>query len=120
MILSCGAGSVAVVSNAYSPLDCSPSGSSVHGIPRQEYWGGLPFPPPGALSDPRIKLTSSALQTDSLLLNHQGSTNSLLGKMEISQLHIRVSLIAAEVDTGLSTGTHPPHNRKTAERVRRG
>ena len=30
------------------PMSCSPPGSSVHGIfPRQEYWYGLPFPPPG-------------------------------------------------------------------------
>ena len=28
------------------PMDCSPSGSSVHGISRQEYWSGLPFPSP--------------------------------------------------------------------------
>ena len=26
------------------PVDCSPPGSSVHGISRQEYWSGLPFP----------------------------------------------------------------------------
>ena len=32
-------------------MDCSPSGSSVHGISRQEYWSGLPFPSPGDLSD---------------------------------------------------------------------
>ena len=29
-------------------------------FPRQEYWGGLPFPPSGDLSDPGIKLMSSA------------------------------------------------------------
>ena len=28
------------------------------GISRQEYWGGLPCPPPGDLPDPGIKLTS--------------------------------------------------------------
>jgi len=28
------------------------------GFPRQEYWSGLPFPPPGALPDPGIKPTS--------------------------------------------------------------
>ena len=28
-------------------MDCSPPSSSVHGISRQEYWNGLPFPPPG-------------------------------------------------------------------------
>ena len=27
---------------------------------RQEYWSGLPFPPPGDLSDPGIKPTSPA------------------------------------------------------------
>ena len=31
------------------------------GIPRQEYWNGLPFPSPGGLPDPGIKPTSSAL-----------------------------------------------------------
>ena len=28
------------------------------GFPRQEYWSGLPFPPPGDLPDPGIKPTS--------------------------------------------------------------
>ena len=39
------------------------------GFSRQEYWNGLPFPPPGDLPDPRIKPTSPmspALQADSL------------------------------------------------------
>ena len=31
------------------------------GFPRQEYWSGLPFPPPGDLPDPRIKPISPAL-----------------------------------------------------------
>ena len=43
---------------------------------RQEYWSGLPFSPPGDLSDPGIELVSPvapALQTNSLPLNHGGS-----------------------------------------------
>ena len=36
------------------------------GFSRQEYWSGLPFPPPGNLPDPRIKLGSPALQVNSL------------------------------------------------------
>ena len=44
-------------------------GSSVHGIFfRQEYWSGLPFPPPGNLPDPEFEPTSHmspALQADS-------------------------------------------------------
>ena len=46
------------------------------GFPRQEYWSGWPFPPPGDLQDPGIELTppaSSALAADSLLLCHLGS-----------------------------------------------
>ena len=36
------------------------------GHPRQEYWGGLPFPSPEDLPDPGIELGSPALQADSL------------------------------------------------------
>ena len=39
------------------------------GFSRQEYWSGLPCPPPGGLPDPGIKpvsLASPALQADSL------------------------------------------------------
>ena len=34
---------------------------------RQEYWSGLPFPSPGDLLNPGIKLMSPTLQADSLL-----------------------------------------------------
>ena len=36
------------------------------GFSRQEYWSGLPCPPPGDLSNPGIKPGSPALQADSL------------------------------------------------------
>ena len=39
-------------------VDCSLTGSSVHGILRQEYWSGFPWPPPVDLLDPGIKLVS--------------------------------------------------------------
>ena len=41
-----------------NPIDCSPPGSSVHGFSQRGYWSGLPFPPPGDLPNPGIKLTS--------------------------------------------------------------
>ena len=42
-------------------MDCGPPGSSVHGIfSRQEYWSGLPCPPPGDLPDPGIEPWSLA------------------------------------------------------------
>ena len=46
------------------------------GFSRQEYWSGLPCPPPGDLPDPGIKPTSPmvpSLQAASLLLSHWGS-----------------------------------------------
>ena len=40
---------------------CTPPGSSVHRIPRQAYWSGLPFPSTGDLPDPGNS-TSHVLQ----------------------------------------------------------
>ena len=45
----------------YDPMDYSQLGSSVHGILRQEYWSGLPFPSSGDLPNPEIEPTSPAL-----------------------------------------------------------
>ena len=42
------------------------------GFSRQEYWSGLPFPPPGDLPNPGIKPRSPALQADSLPTELQG------------------------------------------------
>ena len=51
----------------YDPKDCSLPGSFLSmEFSRQEYWSGLPCPPPGDLSDSGIELTSSALQEDSV------------------------------------------------------
>ena len=47
-------------------MDCSPPGSSLHGISRHEYWSRLTFPSPGAVPDPGIESRSPALQADSL------------------------------------------------------
>ena len=40
---------------------------------RQEYWRGLPCPPPGDLPDQGIEPVSLVLQVDSLPLSHWGS-----------------------------------------------
>ena len=45
------------------PVDCSLPGSSVHGFSRQEYWSGLPCPPPGDLPEPGMEPTSLMLPT---------------------------------------------------------
>ena len=56
-------------------MDCSPPRCSVHGFSRQEYWSGLPCPPPGALPDLGIESTLLCLlhwQADSLPLAPSG------------------------------------------------
>ena len=45
------------------------------GFSRQEYWSGLPFPPPGDFLYPGIEPVSSALQVDSLPLAPPGKPN---------------------------------------------
>ena len=42
----------------WDPMDRSPLGSSGHGILQQEYWSGLPCPPPGDRSDAGMELAS--------------------------------------------------------------
>ena len=56
----------------YDPMDCSPPGSPVHGyfFPRQEYWSGLPCPPPGDLPNPGIESRFPTLLMDNYLLRH--------------------------------------------------
>ena len=49
------------------------------GFSRQEYWSGLPFPPPGDLPDPGIEPASPALQAGSLSMSHQGRATEALG-----------------------------------------
>ena len=50
--------------------DCNLPGSSVQGSFQQEYWSGLPFPPPGDLPDPGSLLCLLQWQADSLPLTH--------------------------------------------------
>ena len=59
-----------------NPMDCSPPGSSVHGILQARILEWLSCSPVGDLPDPGIEPTSPAapaLQADSLPLSHWGS-----------------------------------------------
>ena len=47
---------------------------------RQEYWSGLPFPSPGDLPNPGIKLGSPTLHADALLSEPPGTPVFLPGK----------------------------------------
>ena len=48
------------LSDSCDPTDCSPPGSSVHGIFQTRILSGLPFPSPGDLPDPGITPVSPA------------------------------------------------------------
>ena len=58
-------------------MDCSLPGSLVHGIFKQEYCSGLPFPVPGDLPNPGIEPGSPALQADALPSETQGKPRRL-------------------------------------------
>ena len=51
------------------------------GFSRQEYWGGLPFPSPGDLSDPGIEPRSPAMQADSLTTELWGKPNYMVDNL---------------------------------------
>ena len=57
-----------MVSNSLRPHGLQPARLLCPwGFARQEYWSGLPCPPPGDLPNPGIESRSHALQVDSLL-----------------------------------------------------
>ena len=47
------------------------------GFSRQEYWSGLPFPSPGNLPNPGIKLRSPAFQADALTSEPPGMLSNI-------------------------------------------
>ena len=70
------------------------------GFPRQEYWSGLPFPPPGHLSNPGSKLRSPALQANSLLSEPPGNyyTVHLKFILYVNYINIAIKLKEKNVD----------------------
>ena len=51
----------------WDPMDCSCQASLSMGFSRQDYWSGLPCPPPGDLPEPGIEALSPAFQANSSL-----------------------------------------------------
>ena len=54
------------MSNSVTPRTVAYQATLSMGFSRQEYWSGLPFPPPGDLPNPGIEPRSPALQADTL------------------------------------------------------
>ena len=85
-----------VVSDSLQPPECQVPLSM--GFSSQEYWSGLPFPPPGDRPNTRIKPMSSALQVDSLRLEPLGKPHvwSIVGT------HLPVFLVNRPIPTSPS------------------
>ena len=89
------AGSVASVMTSWSAARQAPLSM---GFSRQEYWSGLPCPPPGDLPNAGIEPTSPAspaLQADSFPLNPPGKPDKMQLKKKTSYV-IPSSSIAEE------------------------
>ena len=65
-------------------MGCSPPGPSAYEFSRQEYWSGLPCPPPRDLHNPGIEPRSPALLVDSLLSDPQGKPDLCNGILKYS------------------------------------
>ena len=61
------------------------------GLPKQEYWSGLPSPSPVDLPHLEIKPASPAWQADSLLSRHLGSTRPF--KYDVNQIPYTVEVM---------------------------
>ena len=69
------------------PMDCSPARLLCPwGFSREEYWSGLPCPPPGDLPNPGTEPRSPALQVDSLPSEPPGKpVNTGVGSLTLLQ-----------------------------------
>ena len=73
-----------------NPTDCRRQAPLSMGFSRQEYWSGLPFPPPGDLPHPGIKLMSlNVFCIVRRVLNHQGQLESHKEKEQMGNPQIQ-------------------------------
>ena len=82
MVLRCS-----VVSNSLQPHGLQPTRLLCPwGFSKQEYWSGLPCPPPGGLPNPAIQPRSPALQADFLPSELSGKPkNTGVGSLSLLQ-----------------------------------
>ena len=86
-----------VTSDSATPRTVAHQAPLSMGHPRQEYWSGLPCPPPGHLPHPGIEPKSPAVQVSSLPLSRRGSP-AVLGRHTINHM---------EKPPGGHRGNHP-------------
>ena len=85
--------SCSIVSDSATPQIVARQAPLSMEFSRQEHWSGLPFPPPGNLPDPGIKLASPpAFQVDSLHLSHWGSLFEPHGHEFLLNVYVQIIL----------------------------
>ena len=60
------------------------------GFSRQEYWNGLPFPPPGDLPDPRTEHVSPALAGGFFITEPPGTLQEVMRLSQTTQTHTHI------------------------------
>ena len=73
-------------------------------FPRQEYWSGWPFPSPGDLPKPGIKLEASSLQVDSLPSEPPGKPQEQLNAHKLDNLVATCETLAYRFSGGRQGG----------------
>ena len=82
------------------------------GLSRQEYWSGLPYPPPGDLPNPEIEPRPPTLQADSLLSEPPGKPYKGVrkSKRKRGKSFQNQSCVAVGEGCSLQPNTHQPHS----------
>ena len=67
------------------PMDCNLQAPLSMGFPRQDYWSGLPFPPPGDLPNLGIEPVSPALAGEFFTTETPLEAYSLVDETKLSE-----------------------------------
>ena len=102
------------------PMGHAPLGSSVHGILQQEYWSGLPCPPPGDPPDPGIQPQCPALAGGFFTTEPPGkqytTTNGGLRPHNAQSQHLSQRLSLAVPSRAATRGRPRPHRAHSQSR----
>ena len=91
----------------YNPMDCSPPGALSVRFPRQEYWSGLPFPPPGNLPNPGIEPASPASPALCVPLSHSGKSYTHTHTHTHTHLQLPLLCVVSQEDANFPRNHSP-------------
>ena len=109
----CAVLSLSVMSDSLQPCGLQPIRLlCAWGFSRQEYWSGLPYPPPGDLPNPGIEPRPPTLQANSLLSEPPGKPYKGVckSKRKRGKSFQNQSCVAVGEGCSLQPNTHQPHS----------